>query len=84
MTREEFYTKYGDIRVKFSSYYKYTFTFVGHLLDGKMLVCDYGGNHDEIYRYSVGADTTFTVSELEPYAGCIWDNGTELEGFYDY
>ena len=29
MTREEFYEKYKDVDFYFSSYYKYTFTFVG-------------------------------------------------------
>lgn len=43
MTKQDFYEKYGSIKVKFSSYYKYTFTYVADLPDGKWLTCSYGG-----------------------------------------
>jgi hypothetical protein len=35
MTRAEFYAKYGDVEVTFSSYYKFTFTYAATLPDGK-------------------------------------------------
>jgi hypothetical protein len=84
MTRAEFYAKYGDIKVKFSSYYKYTFTYRAALPDGKTLTCDYGGNNDQIYRHTAVPDAEETVSNLQPYAGIIYDNGAEVESFYDY
>lgn len=83
MTREEFYEKYGDVKVKFSSYYKYTFTYAATLPDGRRLTCDYGGNSDDIYRHEVAPEAEETVSELQPYAGVVY-NGENEEGFYDY
>lgn len=53
MTRQEFYKKYGSVRVKFKSYYKYSFNFVGELPDGSTLSCDYGGSVNDIYKFSV-------------------------------
>lgn len=84
MTRTEFYEKYGDVMVKFSSYYKYTFTYVAELPDGKRLTCGYGGNHDEIYRHEVTADGHDMIKHLQPYSGSVYENGVEIEGFYDY
>ncbi len=84
MTRQDFYEKYGSIKVKFSSYYKYTFTYAADLPDGKRLMCGYGGNSDEIYRHSVDSDSEETVSDLQPHEGYVYENGKEVEGFYDY
>jgi hypothetical protein len=85
MTRNEFYQKYGDVKVKFSDYYKYTFTYTGNLPDGGRISVDYGGNADQIYRHEVGADCEKTVSSIEPYSGRAYDkDGKEVDQFYDY
>lgn len=84
MTKADFYAKYGNVKVKFSSYYKYTFSYSTVLDDGKTLSCEYGGNHDQIYRHDVDADAEVTVSSLEPYAGTVRENGKEIDSFYEY
>lgn len=85
MTREEFYEKYGDVKVKFSSYYKYTFTYEATLPDGNRLTCGYGGNHYDIYRHNVSADVEETVGGLELDEGSVYDwIGNKIESFYDY
>ena len=85
MTREEFYEKYGGVKVKFSSYDKYTFTYTGTLPDGNVLTCGCGGDCDDIYRHDVSADWEETVSGLEPYTGSVYDwVGNKIESFYDY
>lgn len=84
MTRQEFYEKYGSVKVKFSNYYKYKFKYVATLPDGKLLVCGYGGDSDDIYRHEVHVDSEETVSSLQPYEGTIYQDGKEVEGFYDY
>ena len=84
MNRAEFYDKYGNVKVKFSSYYKYTFTYEAILPDGKLLTCGYGGNHDAIYRHEVSTQTEETVNNLQPYTGSIYHGDVEIEGFYDY
>lgn len=84
MTRQEFYDKYGNVKVRFASYYKYTFTYEVTLPDGKRLTCGYGGNSDDIYRHEVDVDCEETVSSLQPHEGAVYQDGNKIEGFYDY
>ena len=84
MTRQEFYDKYGSVKVKFSSYYKYKFKYVATLPDGKRLTCGYGGDSGQIYRHEVDVDREETVSSLQPDEGAVIQDGKEVEGFYDY
>jgi hypothetical protein len=84
MTREEFYAKYGDVKVTFSSYYKYKFTYEATLPDGKRLIVGFGGDHIQIYRHSVSAGEFETVRQLQPYTGEVYEGATEVEGFHDF
>ena len=84
MTRAEFYAKYGDVEVTFSSYYKYTFTYAASLPDGKRLTVGYGGNSDDIYRLEVSTSCAEKVSSLQPHTGAVYEGTEEVEGFYDY
>ena len=61
MTYDEFIDEYGDKKVKFHSYYKYSFTFS----DGFLSV-GVGGDHNDIYRFEVAADEEYSVASLEP------------------
>lgn len=84
MTRNEFYEKYGNELVGFSAYYKFTFTFVGELADGKRIVVNSGGNSDDIYREEVNTDL-ITVNQASPYSGTVYtEDGQEFDSFYDY
>lgn len=85
MTEEEFIEKYGDVKVKFSSYWKYTFNYTGSLPDGCKISVGYGGNADDIYRYEVVPDHEETVSSIYPYFGRVRDkDGKVIDEFYDY
>lgn len=85
MTQEEFYEKYGDVKVKFSDYYKYTFNFVGELPDGGKISVGCGGNSDDIYKFDVSADNEESVGGLYPYTGVVLDkNGQVIDEFYNY
>ena len=84
MTKEEFYEKYGQVVVKFSYYYKYTFIFTGTLEDGSKISVKYGGDSGEIYGYELANDEETTIEKLWPFAGSIIKDGKEIEGFYDY
>jgi hypothetical protein len=53
MKLEEVNEKFKDAKVKFTSYYKYTFHFEGQTEDGYTLSCSYGGDSDDIYRFDV-------------------------------
>jgi hypothetical protein len=83
MTRKEFIEKYGDVDVKFNSYYKYTFTYEGEIDDIQIFV-DYGGNADEIYRLDVDCESIEKVKDIDPYAGIAVKDGKTIFKFYDY
>ncbi len=85
MTKEEFIEKYGNVKVKFSNYYKYTFDYTGDLPDGNVIFVSCGGNADEIYEHDVSPDMEKTVSSVYPYSGEVYDKDRQLiEQFYDY
>lgn len=66
MTKEQIYEKYGDVKLKFSSYYKFSFGFTGTTEDGESVYASIGGDSDEIYRLDVDADKEETIKTLEP------------------
>ena len=84
MTRAEFYKEYGKLKVKFSSYYKYTFTYMTTLDDGSVLTCKYGGNQYDIYRHDVANDGEEVIEYLQPFAGTVYKDGKEICSFYDF
>lgn len=84
MTREEFYARYGDVELTFSSYYKYTFTYTATLPDGRYLEVLCGGNSDDIYLSKVHYCSVETVLSLQPYSGCVYLGAEKMESFYDY
>jgi hypothetical protein len=84
MTRAEFFAKYGDVRVRFVSYYKYTFTYQGEAANGDIVSVGFGGSSDDIYRWEVTANAETTVAELYPYTGYVTRYGETVEAFYDF
>ena len=85
MTREEFYEKYGDVKVKFSTYYKYTFTYVGEQQGGGKVSVGICGNGSDIYHAEVNADECDPIKVLYTYCGTAYDNdGNVVDEFYDY
>lgn len=85
ITRQKFIEKYGDVKVKFLTYYKYTFTYTGTLPDGGTISIGFGGNADDIYRCDVIPDKEETVRFIYPYRGKVCDkNGLVIDEFYDY
>lgn len=52
--------KYGDVPLRFESYYKYSFTFVG-VADDVLIIAAVGGAGEDIYRYTVKRDDTITL-----------------------
>ena len=75
MTAEQVIEKFEDKLLKFSHYYKYTFSFVGYTDDGYKITCHYGGSADDIYRYNVGA-----TDELRFHHLSEWNTVTVVNG----
>lgn len=62
LTEEEFMEKYGEAKVVFAYYYKYSFSFVGEF-EGKQINISVGGAGD-IYRFDVEPNKEYQVNEL--------------------
>jgi hypothetical protein len=65
---------FKDVHMTFTHYYKYMFTFTGYkerfLVSGKdyKIIAQYGGNHDDIYRFSVDINKPEKFRSLESYS----------------
>lgn len=79
VSRNEFFDKYKDVEFKFSSYYKFTFTYRGFTEDGEEVTVSVGGNADDIYREQVEANVVEYIYDLCPYEG-----ESDTMCFYDY
>ena len=62
LTKEEVLEKFKDVELKFSRYYKYTFTFEGTYGDYTISM-GVGGNAVDIYRYEVTANEVETIAD---------------------
>ena len=86
MTQNEFMEQYGNVVVKFASYYKFTFKFTGLLENGDSISVSIGGDASDIYRMPVDVDE-MTIASLPdvPFAGRVLDAaGSEVDSFYEY
>jgi len=62
MKEKEMESQYGDILVRFSSYYKYNFVF-----KGSGLTVYAGADKDDIYRLSVAPNKDYRIRDLPVY-----------------
>jgi hypothetical protein len=82
MTVEQVKEKFGNTVLRFSSYYKYMFAFTGHTDDGHKIMCMYGGNSDDIYRYDVDANSEYRLGNLNDWSAVVIKDGANNEVFY--
>ena len=82
MTGEQVQEKFGNVLLKFSNYYKYTFTFTGRTDDGYKITCWYGGSSDEIYRYDVNAESEYSLGDLDGWSAVKVEDSEDKEVFY--
>jgi len=74
--------KYGECKIKFSSYYKYQFSFTGVCGDIEIYLRD-GGDSSNIYRYEVNANEEVLVKTFKPNNLQIIKDGKVIEEYYD-
>jgi hypothetical protein len=87
ITKSDFIQRYGHIKVKFSSYYKYEFTFAGITDDGNMIEVHCGGNANDIYQMDVVSNHKEHIQDLNPYQGYVYvqnalGDSVLIAGFY--
>lgn len=67
MDKEQALELYGNVPLKFSEYYKHSFTFKGIAEDNNIISARYWGDSgDGIYRYHVTANEELTLNEHYP------------------
>lgn len=83
LTEEQFKEKYGQVEVKFSSYFKYTFVFRGEF-EGKEFQVNVGGTSEEIYRLNVRADHLEKIEYLDISYAQVVENGIMIDNCLNY
>jgi hypothetical protein len=84
-TLDSIIEKYNDlVKLKFSSYYKYSFSFRGNTEDGLEIYASVGGSADDIYKFSVDANTEETLKSLLPNYISVKKDGQMLHEVYEY
>lgn len=84
ITRDEFEQRYGDVKLSFWSYYKYTFTFRGTAPDGAVIEAGYGGESGEIYRTTIAHDETRLATLTDPWWYTLTVTKDEVKVFEHY
>lgn len=79
---EELIEKYADVEVEFECYYKYTFTYKGLTEEGYLLIAEYGGVSDDIYRHEVSSGVKEKVGSLYPDAIRVYSGDELIEEAY--
>ncbi len=81
MTKQEILEKYGKINLKFTTYFKYEFYFLGVTENGTQIYTSIGGCSSEIYNLDVSSDAKETLISLETQWVIITLNGKEIGGY---
>jgi len=82
LNEKEFLEMYGEAKVVFTSYYKYSFSFRGEF-NGKSMYVSVGGNADDIYRFDVTAGKEYAVKELGMSYAEVKEGETTIAEFTD-
>ena len=83
-TLEEAKNIYGDVPLKFTSYYKFSFTFAGEAGDGAEVIASVGGDSTDIYKMPVNADDVETLNSLDPSSVRIIHKGKTIFEWNNY
>jgi hypothetical protein len=81
-TEEQFNEQYGEAKVVFTSYYKYSFSFRGEF-NVKSIYVSVGGNTDDIYRFDVDAGKEYAVKDLGMSYAEVKEGETIIAEFTD-
>jgi len=82
-TYNQMIARYGDVKVKFRSYHKYSFFYQGVGPDDLFITAIYGGCPEDIYNEDVRWDTEITISELCPTKVIVKEGHTTVEYYQE-
>ncbi len=83
MDKEQIMANYGNEKLKFSRYYKYTFYFKGMASDGTNILAGVGGDGDSIYKLEVIPDIEETLNGLDADFCYLKKDGKDVANFDD-
>lgn len=83
MDKEQILEKYGNEKVKFSSYYKFTFHFKGVAADGTQIFAAVGGVSDGIYKFEVKVGKEETLNNLYANYVTLTKDGVEIGSYWE-
>lgn len=84
LTKQEFLDTYGHLMVKFGSYRKFSFTFVGTLASGDIVIVEACECSNEVYDFEVSDGEHLQISEIDfLHKGEIYRGQVLIESFYD-
>lgn len=72
--------KYGNAKVVFSRYYKFSFLFLGQF-EGEDITLRWGESAEDIYKFEVEANKEYLVSELPITKITITKDGVEVANY---
>ena len=84
MNLQQIKEKYGEVKLKFNGYYKYSFNFTGKTEEGEEIHVLVGGNSDDIYRMEVTRDKEETINTLYPNYITVTKDGNNLVDWNDW
>ena len=84
MTKDEIFEKYGAVKLKFTYYYKYRFTFVGHTEDGEKVLASIGGDSGDIYRLDIDANAVETINTIDAESVFVTKDKNIIVDWNDY
>ena len=84
MNLDQIKEKYGDVKLNFNGYYKYSFSFTGKTEDGEEIYASIGGNADDIYKLEVSRDKEETINTLYPNYITVSKNGKDIVDWNDW
>ena len=84
MNLEQIKEKYGNVKLKFNGYYKYSFSFTGKTEDGEGVYASIGGSADDTDRLDVSAEKEETINSLWPNYITVSKDGKEIVDWNDW
>ena len=84
ITEEKLLDLYGETKLKFVYYYKYSFMFAGITDSGEKVTAYVGGNINDIYKFEVNVGEDVKLIELGATTIFIEKDGEKIASWHDW
>ena len=80
---DEILEKFGETEMEFSSYYKFSFSFVGETKNGEHVSASVGGDSSDIYKITVDTEKV-KLDDLYPSSIEVTKDGKTIASWNDW